>query len=105
MRNVECRISRRGSAIFPFCLFILLSSIFVLNSFSSSAQNPDSAFVHQDTTAKIIGDIVIVGNKITKDGIITRELTFKKGDTISFSDFEHQKTRSEQNVFNTSLFN
>src|SRR5437773_9556497 len=58
-----------------------------------------------DTVAKIIGEISVIGNKITKAKIITRELTFRKGDTIPAAEFDHQKTRSEQNIFNTSLFN
>jgi outer membrane protein assembly factor BamA len=54
---------------------------------------------------KVISKISIVGNKVTKEHIITRELTFKEGDTLSFSEFEYRRKRSEENLMNTSLFN
>ena len=59
----------------------------------------------QPDTILVIGNISIVGNKITKDRIITRELTFHQGDTVSISDFESRRKRSEENLMNTSLFN
>jgi outer membrane protein assembly factor BamA len=84
--------------------FIHLS--FFIIPFFCSAQNADSVSVPQnDTSAKVIGDIIIIGNKITKNNIITRELTFRKGDTIAPNHFDRRKLRSEQNIFNTSLFN
>jgi len=80
--------------------------LFLFIPFLCSAQNPDSLnSLKIDTSAKVIGDITIIGNKITKSHIITRELTFRKGDTIAADHFDRLKTRSEQNIFNTSLFN
>ena len=52
-----------------------------------------------------IGTITLIGNKITKDRILFRELTFQKGDTIDSSAVEKTFKRSEENLFNTSLFN
>jgi outer membrane protein assembly factor BamA len=56
-------------------------------------------------TLYIISNIDISGNKITRENIITRELTFKTGDTISSSDVSSNLNRSRDNIMNTSLFN
>ena len=52
-----------------------------------------------------ISSITLNGNKITYPRIITRELTFKAGDTLAVKDLEMQILRSRDNVFNTGLFN
>lgn len=70
-----------------FCFFTILCS--------AKAQN--DRFLLQN--------IKIEGNEITKDKIILRELAFKVGDSISFSDTLEIQTVSENNLFNTSLFN
>ncbi len=53
----------------------------------------------------IINSIKPAGNKITKDYIILRELTFKAGDTISSDSYRKKLVASRQNLLNTSLFN
>jgi outer membrane protein assembly factor BamA len=78
---------------------LLLFSVAVFFSLQAVAQTPA-----QDTLI-VIGNVSIIGNKITKEHIITRELTFKKGDTLTSSDFEAQRKHSEENLMNTSLFN
>lgn len=50
-------------------------------------------------------DILLDGNSITKDYIILRELEFQPGDTISGASLNYLIERSENNVFNTGLFN
>src|SRR4051812_6672397 len=77
--------------------FFIILSIFLAQIVNAQTVQPDTFFV--------ISNISIVGNKITKERIITRELTFKKGDTISSIDFENRRKRSEENLMNTSLFN
>lgn len=79
---------------FHFLLFTLHSSV---------AQ--DTSQLASDTSIVTIGDITIIGNKTTKDFIITRELTFSKGDTLTFESFNKKRIRSEENIYNTSLFN
>jgi outer membrane protein assembly factor BamA len=61
--------------------------------------------LYSQTKEYIISDIHIIGNKTTKEKIILRELTFKKGDTISDNLREQMIYRSRENVLNTSLFN
>ncbi len=52
-----------------------------------------------------VEQIIVVGNKKTRDQIILRELTFKVGDSILISDTSSVFERSRNNVFNTELFN
>jgi len=58
-----------------------------------------------DNDYLIIRDIVIRGNKVTKDRIIIRELVFEEGDTIKKMDLIPGIKRSRENLLNTSLFN
>ncbi len=83
-------------------LFLILISI---TGFAQSIDPfiSDSAFA--DTSSIVIGNITLIGNKITKEKIILRELAFQPGDTLSFTDFEAKRIRSEENLYNTSLFN
>ncbi len=53
----------------------------------------------------VITSIHIDGNYITKNSIILRELTFKKGDTVLLSDWTQKRLRSASNMMNTGLFN
>ncbi|MGI8893445.1 MAG: POTRA domain-containing protein [Bacteroidia bacterium] len=63
------------------------------------------------TIAAIPGDSVIVsgilieGNKVTRDEIIYRELTFSKGERIAFAHLSSILDSSTQNLMNTFLFN
>jgi hypothetical protein len=87
-------------------LFFFLFSFLI--SADTIAQAPDSsAHDHQlpDTGTMVIGSITIIGNKITKEHIILRELAFHSGDTLSASEFNAKRIRSEENIYNTSLFN
>ena len=56
-------------------------------------------------SAFTIHTIRIEGNRVTRPGIILRELTFGTGDTIRAEDLARQLSGSRENVFNTSLFN
>ncbi len=64
-----------------------------------------SAPSRSQDTLLIIKDIRISGNKTTRANVILRELTVKKGDTISRSNLQQQINRSRENILNTSLFN
>jgi len=63
------------------------------------------AFVYE-TSAKIcISRISISGNKITKNSVILREVSFKTGTYISLEGLEEKMADSKINLRNTSLFN
>jgi outer membrane protein assembly factor BamA len=68
---------------------------FLLVSMSSMSQDNEL----------IINNIQISGNRTTRENVIIREMTFKKGDTISVSRLEQLILRSRENILNTSLFN
>jgi len=69
-----------------------------------------SAFPQHDTISRgdsliVVGKISWSGNKITKDHIISRELEFREGDTLSYNEFIKKKKKSQENLLNRSLFN
>lgn len=49
--------------------------------------------------------ILIIGNKITKDRIITRELSLKTGDTIRFNRLDSVLNLDQKKIYNLRLFN
>jgi len=60
----------------------------------------------KDSRNKVVVDaIMLSGNKVTKDKIIFRELTFKLGDTIPAFELMGVFGQSRENLLNTSLFN
>jgi outer membrane protein assembly factor BamA len=58
--------------------------------------------VGQPVNEVIINDIIIKGNAKTKSKIITRELTFSIGDTVTA--IENELSKSQKNLINTRLF-
>ena len=84
---------------------ILYCVLFLLLFHFSTAQNKnDIAFNHtlnsiQDSSAKIhVKDIIIKGNKKTKDYIILREIQFKAGDSIIISKLNTELEQARQQV-------
>ena len=59
----------------------------------------------QSNNKIIIKKINITGNKITKNNIIIKELTFEIGDTIASNKLDSLCKKSEENLMNSSLFN
>jgi outer membrane protein assembly factor BamA len=67
-----------------------------------------TGFAQNDSSKRVlfrVNDIFIIGNSITKNSIILRELTFTKGSTIDSINLQQQLQRSKENIYNTSLFN
>lgn len=59
-----------------------------------------------DSAAKFfIKDIIIKGNKKTKDYIILREMQFKKGDSAVIATFNKELAQAKTQIYNTTLFN
>ncbi len=52
----------------------------------------------------VIGEIVLSGNKKTKDFIVMREVPFRKGDKLSFAEMDKRLVLAKQQLMNTSLF-
>jgi len=81
-------------------LFVYL---FAVSFFSAVPTTSSVASVKADTgKSYVVREIILAGNRITKDYVILRELTFQKGDTLRNLDSTFR--RSKENVLNTSLF-
>lgn len=52
-----------------------------------------------------VNRVIILGNKITRDRIILRELSFKPGDTVSTFRLDDQLVRDRAKIYNLRLFN
>jgi outer membrane protein assembly factor BamA len=52
-----------------------------------------------------VNRIIILGNNITRDRIILRELSLKPGDTISSARIDNQLVRDRAKIYNLRLFN
>jgi outer membrane protein assembly factor BamA len=58
-----------------------------------------------DTTGKLfIKNIIVKGNKKTKEYIIRQEIQFKKGDSIKISLLNQELEQARSQVYNTTLF-
>ena len=82
---------------------ILIVSLLIFFHFSVSllAQQND---VSKDTLV-VIDKIEMIGNKITIDKILLREIPFRVGDTLTLQEFKKNSIQSQENLMNTSLFN
>lgn len=81
---------------------LLLLSAFLFFSAAGLAQQLLDSIQLQSS---IIDQIVITGNKRTREYIIRRELTFHEGDTLEKYILESAIERSRQNLMNIALFN
>lgn len=87
---------------FAILIVFLVCALFTQNI--SAQQKPDTAYHYAGDTI-VIGQIVIDGNKVTKDKIIFREIEFKEGDKLTLQELDSLITKSSQNLMNRSLFN
>lgn len=55
-------------------------------------------------SVQVIG-LSVIGNKVTREHIILREMLVKEGDTMDSERFYERLERSRQNLLNTGLFN
>jgi outer membrane protein assembly factor BamA len=94
---------RSSLSVLLLTTLILLMDFHLSQGNPADGQRPDS--ILQDSTQVRIASITLIGNKITKDHIILRELTFRVNDSIRAGELEAVFRRSEENLMNTSLFN
>ncbi|MEO5572858.1 MAG: POTRA domain-containing protein [Bacteroidia bacterium] len=92
--------------------FAFICVVFIFFLKHSFAQVPDSTAVPGSNLIDplsekkvVVKQILLVGNKITKPSIITRELFFHEGDTLPHYVLLEAMKRSRENLLNTSLFN
>ena len=85
-------------------LFLVITAFLAAWSVRTYAQEVTS--VPLDTLGKkVVTDIVIEGNKLTKDHIILREMTIAVGDSLYWGNLKAGIEQSHNNVMNLSLFN
>jgi len=82
-------------------IHILMVSLFLGHALESLAQ--ESFIIDGDKL--IVNEVLIEGNKITKDFVILRELVFDIGDTILKMELLPSIQRSKENLLNIALFN
>jgi len=70
---------------------------------ATEAVSQDSLVIADDKL--VIHDILISGNKLTHESVITRELIFSSGDTIFKMQLIPTLQRSRENLLNLSIFN
>ena len=90
-------------------IFIILNLFILFMRMDLKSQIKDTSTKNntQTTNLFIVGTIKIIGNKITKNKIILRELYFKENDTLNLNDTNRLKeiiTQSKNLLINTSLF-
>ncbi|HZY82946.1 MAG TPA: BamA/TamA family outer membrane protein [Cyclobacteriaceae bacterium] len=87
---------------------VLLSSLFQIQQQSTPVTPASGQSVVADSLQNRVLEInrvIIVGNKVTRDRIILRELSLKPGDTISSNRIDNQLVRDRAKIYNLRLFN
>ncbi len=93
----------------PVLQKIFFSILLLLFALYAQAQQPDtSTSAHTrvyDSSGKLhIKNIIVKGNRTTKEYIILREIQFKKGDSIVIAALNSELEQARQQVYNTTLF-
>ncbi len=78
-------------------LSIIFNFIFIIFSFSQDYVDSSDVLT--------VTKIELIGNKVTKDEIIYRELLFNEGDKVLITELQSLISRSKENLLNTALFN
>lgn len=84
-------------------LLLLVFWPFILPA-QATAINADNCDGQSDELV-VVGNITLEGNSVTRDKIVFREIEFKSGDTLSFSQLCNLSKLSKENLLNRSLFN
>ena len=98
------------ATIFSFFLFLSLQQTLAAgNSFAvqDSIKRPGKSRLAADSTGHFlhINRIFIVGNRVTKERIILRELTLKAGDIVYSTELPIILEMDKKKLINTRLFN
>lgn len=82
-----------------------LRSLCLVVVVASSVATRTPARAQQDTAAVHVGAVLVLGNKVTRERVVLRELTFREGDTLTGEALAGAVRRSTENLLNTGLFN
>ncbi len=83
----------------------VLWGFFSQNTTAAGYEPSCSGLSSGDTTQMVVRNIEISGNKLTRNSIILREITFGEGETIPREELARRIHNSRENIFNTRLFN
>lgn len=83
----------------------LIFGILGIFGFSDPACPADSIPAVDSAKIFTVNRVLIIGNKVTKDRIIARELTLKPGDTISLRRLDKTLVWDKRKIYNLRLFN
>ncbi len=91
---------KKKTISFKWIVLIIFIIILSINSniYATTISLDDSGFY-------IINNIKLAGNKLTKDKIIYREITFQIRDSIGKNNLDQEISKSKENLLNTTLFN
>ncbi|GHM99039.1 hypothetical protein WSM22_05290 [Cytophagales bacterium WSM2-2] len=64
----------------------------------------DTVVVADSSQILTVNRVLIIGNKVTKERIISREITLKPGDTISLKRLPHELLWDKRKIYNLRLF-
>ncbi|MBS1510877.1 MAG: hypothetical protein JST86_08560 [Bacteroidetes bacterium] len=94
---------QRHKKILMGLLLLLCSAVQAQLANQVTASAPPKQFA--DSSAKLhVKDIIVKGNRVTREYIILREIQFQKGDSIIISTLNTELEHARQQVYNTSLF-
>ena len=80
-------------------------AVFIALFFSYFVTNANAQETAVAKSGFVVRDIMIAGNRTTKEFIVRRELLFAEGDTLQSDEADAVLLRSKENLLNTSLFN
>ena len=80
-------------------------AVFIALFFSYFVTNANAQDTAVAKSGFVVRDIMIAGNRTTKEFIVRRELLFAEGDTLQADEAGAVLLRSKENLLNTSLFN
>jgi len=103
MRDLLKKISLIISSLFFSC--VVFSQVHLLSLNARKSSSSESSETAKPREIVVIGKILIVGNKVTKNKIILRELPFKENDTIGREEIPLKLRAAKENLLNSSLFN
>lgn len=88
-----------------YCALLLFITLCARSQAPGNITISKAALPLQDSMAKLrVKEIIVNGNRITKEYIILREIQFKKGDSIIIAALNQELEQARQQVYNTTLF-
>ena len=88
-----------------YCALLLVSFSCAKAQYNNSVFFSSTVNPLQDSSAKLhIKNIIVNGNRITKEYLILREIQFKKDDSIVIASLNKEMEQARQQVYNTTLF-